>query len=102
MMLEDKEQSLIDMIPVFQEKIGVDMSYDIFNKRELKSYYFIELVQDVSNSDETVVYTFETSSGAAVLKVKGYNTETPRFEYNNILQFEMRKSGVCFPYPKNR
>jgi len=101
-MLEDKEQSLIDMIPSLQGKIGVDMSYDIFCKRELQSYYFIELVRDQNSLYETVVYTFETNSGPAVLKVKDFNTDTPRFEYNDILQNEMRKSGVCFPYPKNR
>ena len=101
-MLEDNEQRLIDMIPLFQKKIGVDMSYDIFRKKELLPYYFIEVIKDENNSSEIAVYTFETGSGSAVLKVKDFNSETPRFEYNDVLQSEMRKSGVCFPYPTNR
>ena len=101
-MLEDNEQRLIDMIPDLQKKIGVDMSYDIFRKKELQSYYFIEVIKDENNSSETAVFTFETGSGPAVLKVKDFNADTPRFEYNDVLKSEMRKSGVCFPYPPNR
>ena len=101
-MIKDKEQSLIDMIPSLQKKIGVDMSYDIFCKRELQSYYFVELIEDENGLNETAVFTFETGSGPAVLKVKDFNADTPRFEYNDVLKSEMRKSGVCFPYPTNR